>query len=228
MLSIGIVDDGVGFVPTLNKLRQTVSAEFTCIVANEFFPLGEQSAARLVSCGCKAVQTLADMGCNAVVLSSIALARCLKPISQTSFVALFGCDAPVLHASTYTASKVLLVGDAFALRSQTATGVISLPMPRFPLLAERGSERDIVSYISELCEPLNGQFDCIALANSSMNLYKHCFARVFPNVQLFDSLEGVARRIRKTYKKYPRDDSFCRVVTLGGEDITAKYSIFIY
>ena len=227
MLTIGIVDDGVGFVPALNKLKQTVSADYLCVVCGEDFPLGEQTSSRLLSVGEKALRFCADMGCNAVVFSSVALSsRCLKALSPTSPVAFFGCEAPVVHASSYTASQVLLAGDSFALRNRSVRA-IAVPMPRFPSLAEADSERDIVSYVSELCEPFDGQFDCIALANSSMNMYKHCFSRVFPNVKIFDSLEGVARRIRKTYKKYPRDDGVCRVVTLNGEDITDKYSFFI-
>ncbi len=226
MLSIGIIDDGVGFAPTFNKLRQTVSAEFTCIICDEAFPLGEQNASRLISIGNKAVQLCKQLGCNAAVLSSVALSRMLKPLSAAS-VDLYGCDAPVMHGLTYTASNVLLVGDSFALRNQSLTGVIPVAMPQFPFFAEADDERAIIKYISEKCEPHTGQFDCIAFANSSMNLYKHCFARVFPNVKLFDSLEGVARRIRKNYKKYPRDDSTGRVINLDGVDISEKYAIFI-
>ena len=226
MLSIGIIDDGVGFAPTLNKLKQTVSAEFTCVVCADAFPLGEQNASCLVSVGNKAVQMCRQMGCNAAVLSSVALSRMLRPLSCAS-IDLYGCDAPVMHGLTYTASNVLLVGDSFALRNQNLSGVISVAMPQFPLLAEADDERAIVNYVSELCEPYTGQFDGIAFANSSMNLYKHCFARVFPNVKLFDNLEGVARRIRKNYKKYPREDSVCRVIDLDGGDVGEKYTFFI-
>lgn len=226
MLSIGIIDDGVGFAPTLNKLKQTVSAEFTCVVCGEAFPLGEKNAQTLLSVGSKAVQLCEKRGCKAVVISSVALSRLIRPLSAFS-VDIYGCDAPLMHGLTYTASGVLAVGDSFALRNQSLAGIISVPMPQFPVLAEAGNEREIVSYISSLCEPLTGQFDCIAFANSSMNLYKHCFARVFPNVRLFDSLEGVARRIRKNYKKFPREDSSVTVVNLDGTVATEKYTIFI-
>lgn len=226
MISIGVVDDGVGFAPTLNKLKQVVSAEFICVICGDDFPLGDKSGTQLMSVGVKAINLLADMGCKAAVLSSVSLtSRCLRSL-QGNAIALFGCDAPVLHASTYTASRVLLVGDVFALRNQTMSGLITVPMPEFPILAEEGNERQIVRYISDLCECFSGQFDCIALANSSMNLYKHCFSRVFPNVKIFDSLEGVARRIRKTYKKERREDSFCRVIDLQGNDIGEKYTFF--
>lgn len=225
MLSIAIVDDGVGFVPTLNKLKQAVSADYTCVVCDKDFPLGDKSAAELLSVGDKALKTAENLGCDAAVFSSVALTtRCLKVLNSP--VALFGCDAPVLHASTYTASRVLLVGDAFSVRAQTLGGIISVPMPMFPVLAEEDNERKIVEYISDLCEKYSGQFDCIAIANSSMNLYKYCFSRVFPNVKIFDSLEGVARKIRKIYKKYPRDDSTCRIIDLDGKLLREKYTFF--
>ncbi len=227
MLRLGIIDDGVGFVPTLIKMQQVVSAEFICVVCDGYFPLGDRSPAELMTAGSRAVRLLADLGCDAAIFSSVSLSsRCCKALSASSPVTLFGCDAPVLHASTYTASHVLLVGDAFALRNQTLPGLIVLPMPQFPLLAEEGNDRNIVRYISDMCECHSGNFDCIALADSSMNMYKHCFARVFPNVKIFDSLEGVARRIRKTYRKYPREDSVTRVIDLDGNDLSEKYAFF--
>ncbi|MCH5152338.1 MAG: hypothetical protein J1F68_00045 [Clostridiales bacterium] len=229
MLTVGIVDDGIGFVPTLTKLKQVVSAHFICMVNGDHFPLGNCNGKALITIGSSALTKLTELGCDAVVFSSVALSsRCLKPLTQAHpDVAIFGCDAPVMHASTYTASRVLVVGDAFAVRSQSLSGVIPVAMPDFPALAEVGDERDIVRYISECCEQLYGQFDCIALANSSMNMYKHCFSRVFPNVQIFDSLEGVARRIRKKYRKFPKDDSVVTVIDASGAEIGEKYSIFL-
>ena len=229
MLTLGIIDDGVGALPTLNKLKQVVSAQFVCLIVGEHFPLGNKSGKELYDVGEKSIVKLTELGCDAVVLSSVALSsRCLKPFTVAyPELSIFGCDAPVMHASTYTASRVLVVGDKFVTRSLNLSGVIAQAMPDFPALAEVGDERTIVNYVSECCEHLYGQFDCIALANSSMNLYKHCFSRVFPNVQIFDSLEGVARRIRKKYKKIPKDDPTVTVVDLDGNEIAEKYSIFL-
>ena len=229
MLHIGIIDDGIGFVPTLAKLKQVVSARFICFVSQDNFPLGNCNSKQLITIGSNALSKLVEMGCDAVVFSSVALSsRCLKPLTLSHpDLAIFGCDAPVMHASTYTASRVLVVGDSYAVKSQTLSSVIPVAMPDFPVLAEVGDERDIVRYISECCEQLYGQFDCIAIANSSMNMYKHCFSRVFPNVQIFDSLEGVARRIRKKYRKFPKDDSIVTVIDDSGNEISEKYGIFL-
>ena len=229
MLTVGIVDDGVGAMPTLNKLKQVVSARFICLIDSGAFPLGNKSGKELLTVGSAAVSKLVTLGCDAVVLSSVALSsRCLKPMCVAHpDLALFGCDAPIVHASTYTASRVLVVGDKYAVHSLTLSSVLPVAMPDFAALAEVGDERVIVDYISNSCEAYYGQFDCIALANSSMNMYKHCFSRVFPNVQIFDSLEGVARRIRKKYRKFPKDDSSVTVVDLDGCEITEKYSFFL-
>lgn len=228
MLTIGIVDDGIGAYPTLNKLRQVVAANFICMISSERFPLGNCNGGELMKIGSAAVNKLAQMGCDAVVLSNVALSsRCFKPLSNGAPVDLFGCDAPVMHASTYTASKVLVVGDRFVTRAQTLPSVIAREMPDFPVLAEAGNERAIVSYVSQNVESLYGQFDCIALANSSMNMYKHCFSRVFPNVHIFDSLEGVARRIRKKYKKVSKDEGTCTVVDANGNAFCEKYAFFL-
>ena len=228
MLTIGVVDDGIGAYPTLVKLKQAVSANFICMILDARFPLGNCNGGELMSIGKAAVSKLAEMGCDAVVLSSVALSsRCFKPLSGNVAVDLFGCDAPVMHASTYTASSVLVVGDKFVTRAQNLGSVIARAMPDFPALAEQGQEREIVKYVSESVESLYGQFDCIALANSSMNMYKHCFSRVFPNVQIFDSLEGVARRIRKKYKKAPNADGVTTVVDANGDPFGEKYAFFL-
>ena len=228
MLTIGVVDDGIGAYPTLVKLKQAVSANFICMILDKRFPLGNYNGGELFAIGKSAVNKLAEMGCDAVVLSSVALSsRCFKPLSGTAQVDLFGCDAPVMHASTYTASSVLVVGDRFVTRAQNLPSVIARQMPEFPTLAEAGQEREIVRYISDSVENLYGQFDCIALANSSMNMYKHCFSRVFPNVQIFDSLEGVARRIRKKYKKSPNGEGVTAVVDADGAPFGEKYAYFL-
>ena len=228
MLTIGIVDDGIGAYPTLLKLKQAVPCNFICMICDERFPLGNCSGGELLSVGSAALDKLVQMHCDAVVFSSVALSsRCFKPLSQCSPVDLFGCDAPVMHASTYTASKVLVVGDRFVTRAQSLPNVIAREMRDFPALAEEGNEREIVKYIAESVESLYGQFDCIALANSSMNTYKHCFSRVFPNVQIFDSLEGVARKIRKKYKKLPKEEGSCTVVDANGNPFGEKYAFFL-
>lgn len=228
MLTIGIVDDGVGAFPTLTKLKQVVSANFICLLEDGHFPLGSATSQQLYLAGNDALKRLVDMDCDAIVLSSVALsARCFKQLSQSAPVSLFGCDAPVMHASTYTASNVLVVGDSYVTRAQSLPNVIACGMPDFPALAEQGDERALVKYISDCCEKYYGQFDCIALANSSMNMYKHCFSRVFPNVQIFDSLEGVARRIRKKYKKSSKEDCSCIVIDANGQTVSDKYSIYL-
>lgn len=227
MLSVGIVDDGVGFVPTLAKLRQVVSANFVCLVEEKELPLGCKNSKQLMDIGATAVGKLSDMGCQAIVLSSVALtSRCLKSFADSA-LDVFGCDAPVLHATTYTASKVLVAGDPFAVRAQTLPDIIKVEMPDFPQLAQSQNERIIVRYISDMCEKYAGQFDCIALANSSMNFYKHSFSRVFPNVKIFDSLEGVARRIRKKYKKTPKEEGVCTVIDADGNSLEEKYRFFL-
>ena len=228
MLTIGIVDDGIGAYPTLNKLRQVAPCNFICMICDRNFPLGNCNGGELLKIGSSALAKLTEMGCDAVVFSSVALSsRCFKPLSASSPVDLFGCDAPVMHASTYTASSVLVVGDRFVTRAQSLPSVIAREMSDFPILAEQGDERTIVKYIEQNVESLYGQFDCIALANSSMNMYKHCFSRVFPNVQIFDSLEGVARRIRKKYKKLPLEMGTTTLVDANGEPFGEKYAIFL-
>lgn len=222
MLTIAVIDDGVGAFPTLSKLRQVISANYICILTDK---LSKLSPKQLSDVGKRAVAFADSMGCDVTVVSSVALSRCCKALSAVSQAALYGCDAPIVHASTYTASNVLLACDRPV--PVQAPNLVQCVMPDFPALAERLNDRDIVRYIEDCCERYYGTFDCIALACSSMNLYKHCFARVFPNVQIFDSLEGVARRLRKKYKKFSKEEGSVRVVTSDGADVTCNYAYFV-
>jgi len=228
-LKIAIIDDGVGAFATLNKLRYSVCADYVVYVLDAHFPLGQLNKAQLIQIAKDAYCRAVNDGCNVVVFSSIALSVSgAKQISPPPEIALFGCEAPVLHASTYTASQVLVAGDRYTAQfARRFSGAIPLALPDFPILAENAAdENKIVDYIAEHAERYYGSFDCIALANSSMNLYKHCFSRVFPNAQIFDSLEGVARKLRKKYKKNAHECSTLTVVGEKDEDLMQKYKFF--
>ncbi|MCM1395835.1 MAG: hypothetical protein NC132_07015, partial [Corallococcus sp.] len=100
-------------------------------------------------------------------------------------------------------------------------------LPQFSDLAETADERAITRYIGDELDTGDKKFDCIALASSCMNAYRSCFSRVFPNVQIFDSLEGVARKMRKKYKKIPKEESVATYIDGANADISQKYGFFI-
>lgn len=225
MVTIGIVDDGVGIFPTLYKLKQVVPASFVAMVTKDNFHT--QQKGQLCCLGQKYLQILQDKGCDCVVFSSVDLSMgAYKFLSSQTEYPIFGCEAPVNHATTYTISNVLVCGGP-KVKFLRQPNLIPCPMADFPPLAEVGNVKNIVDYVYTTTAPFDGQFDCIALAHSSMNLYKNCFARVFPNVKIFDSLDGVARRIRKKYKKYANVDGEVTLIDQNGDDISAKYARFL-
>ncbi len=228
MLTIGIIDDGVGIFPTWYKLRQVVSANFVGLLEQNI-PLGKQPRGKLCALAKDYVDQLVNLGCDGIVISSIDLSvASFKQLSATVQTPLFGCEAPIMHASTYTISNVLVVGDVATTKNLKFPNVIPCPMTEFATLAQKGNQRDIVQYITQVTAPFDGNFDCIALAHSSMNGYKSCFSRVFPNVQIFDSLEGVARRVRKKFKKNnDRQEGTFTIINQNGEDVTANYEEFL-
>lgn len=228
MLTIGIIDDGIGAFSTLSKLKQAICANYICRICGEKPSYAKLKISDLYSEGRKAVEQLVQMGCNVIVISSVSLSTlCFKNLQQICPVDIYGCEAPVVHASTYTASGVLVAGCGRIVNKLRFANVIPCPMDDFYAYAEQCDEKSVVEYISLKLEPYEGKFDCIAIAESSMNLYKHCFSRVCPNVQIFDSLEGVSRRIRKKYKKFPKEEGFCTVIDDNGEKINEKFAIFL-
>lgn len=229
MLTFGIIDDGVGVFPTYYKLRQVVSGNFICMLLDDCFPLSRLNQQQMFNVGRQAINNLVDLQCDVVVLSSVCLSTQYKRLAASSPIPVYGSDAPILHAATYTASNVLVCGE----NSSCPRSMINIPnaifcvMDEFPIIAEQSRERQIVDYIDRCLQPYIGKFDCIALAGSSMNMYKNCFNRVCPNARVFDSLDGVARKIRKKYAKLAKDDGVCKIVNQHGEEITEKYGIFL-
>lgn len=226
-MTIGLIDDGIGVFSMYYKLKQSFSANYICKICDGVFPFGKQNYGTLYYVASKAIQDLTKLNCDFIVISSVTLSMLLyKKLSYISSVPLYSSEAPVLHASAYTASGVLVAGDSAVLKRLQEPNVIACAMDEFPLIAEECNERAIVEYITERVSEHIGSFDCIALASSSMNMFKHCFSRVCPNAQIFDSLEGVARRIRKKYKKTAKEESSLTVLNQNNEDITKKYSVF--
>lgn len=226
MLTFGILDDGVGVFPTYYKLKQVVSGNFICALLNESFPLSKLNQRQLYNVGLQAINSLIDCNCDVIAISSVALSAQYKRLASNCPVPLYSSEAPILHAATYTASNVLVCGDSTSCMHAVIPNALYCVMEEFPVLAEQSRERQIVDYIDSSLQPYVGRFDCIALASSSMNLYKHCFNRVCPNARVFDSLDGVARKIRKKYGKIAREDGICKVIDQQGADITEKYASF--
>lgn len=227
MLTFGIIDDGAGIFPTYYKLKQVVHGNFVCMVLDDCFPLSKLSAQQLYKVGNAAVGFLSEYGCDVVTLSSVTLSSVCRRLSEYSNIPLYESDAPIMHASTYTASNVLVCCENAVCARICVPNAFVCVMEEFPVLAESGDERQIVNYIDRHVQPYLGKFDCIALASSSMNLYKHCFNRVCPNARVFDSLDGVARKIRKKYSKFAKEDGFCKIINSKGTDISDKYAMFV-
>lgn len=225
MVTIGIVDDGVGIFPTVYKLKQVVPCTVVALVCQQ--KLHNMPKTQLCQLGQKYVSYLQNRGCDCVVLSSVDLSMgAYKHLTAQSEYPIFGCEAPINHATTYTISNVLVCGGP-KVKYIRQPNTLPCPMANFPTLAEIGNIKNIVDYIRETTLPFDGQFDCIALAHSAMNLYKNCFARVFPNVQIFDSLDGVARRLRKRYKKHAKDDGDIVLIDTEGNSLVEQYSRFL-
>ncbi|MBO5866488.1 MAG: hypothetical protein J6Q55_00340 [Clostridia bacterium] len=225
MVTIGIVDDGVGIFPTLYKLKQVVPVNFVALVTEDNF----QSLSKIELCtlGQKYINFLKERGCDGVVFSSVDLSMAaFKQLTANTDYPIFGCEAPINHAATYTISNVLVCGGP-KVKCIRHPNTMACPLDKFPALAEAGNIKNIVDYIREATAPFDGQFDCIALAHSTMNLYKTCFSRVYPNVQIFDSLDGVARRLKKKYKKHFKDDGELSIIDVKGNDVSAKFAKFL-
>ena len=71
MLKIGIIDDCVGIFTTYYKLKQAVSADFICMLSDIRF--ADMPRDTLIAASCDMTKRLTDLGCDAIVLSSVSL-----------------------------------------------------------------------------------------------------------------------------------------------------------
>ena len=148
MLKIGIIDDCVGIFPTYYKLKQAVSADFICIISDVRFT--DMPRDNLIAASYEMTKRLTELGCDAIVLSSVSLSSlAYKKLQNLCGCPLYSSDAPVLHASTYTASGVLVAGNGRVVNRLSSPTVIPCAMDEFPLLAESGNERVIVEYVEK-------------------------------------------------------------------------------
>lgn len=223
MLTIGVVDDNLGGVYLLGKLRAALPTNYMCVVCDKPFVGARRMLFERVE---DIVGRLKSRGCDVVVLSSVALAFVGRALSARGNN-VFYCETPVMHAATYTISNILVASCDKADVKQSPDNVINVYMPDFVSLAADGNEQKMVDYISSCAECYSGQFDCIALGHSSMNGYKRCFKRVFPNAQIFDSVDGVVRRMRKKYRKYCKEEGTVTILDEDMQDVTDKFSAFM-
>lgn len=221
MLTIGLIDDNTGGFYLLQKLKQSLPCNYKFVLCGK--PFGGVKRALFDRVEKLTKRLLSEQGCDAVVYASVALSFVGRALSARG-LPVFYCEAPVLHAATYTVSNVLVACCDATCDRMPADNVITVAMPRFPELSEQGNEQHIVDYITACADMYVGQFDCIALGHSSMNNYKRCFKRVFPNAQVFDSADGVVRRIRKKYRKHVRDEGDFVLLDENFEDITDKFT----
>ena len=61
MLTLGIIDDGVGIFPMYYKLRQVANGNFLCMLLDGEVPLSARSRQQLYNDGRQAIETLVSL-----------------------------------------------------------------------------------------------------------------------------------------------------------------------
>ncbi|MBQ3067108.1 MAG: hypothetical protein IJD18_03660 [Clostridia bacterium] len=214
---IAVVDNNLGLYPTMEKLHYVTGHNCVGVLweqtERDFCAMLEQSK-----------RVVENLDVSAVVLGNPQFAHACQSQVDGQFV--FGCDAPVLHALTYTASNVLLCADGatchFYKRKNLANLLCLDCSPMLHNNFYNSKNRQVCQTVCSLVDGVDGRFDCIVFAHSNLNLYKTFFQQCYPNVKLFDNLEGVARKLKKRLKKGNRDGQNF-VLAPNGEKITEMF-----
>lgn len=229
MIKIGLIDDGAGICAATAKIMRCLSADCVAMIADT--PFSGLSLSELASLAVTSAEKLQAVGCDAVVICSQAMTYAAK--RRTFPLPTYFCETPVLHSATYTASNVVVFGDRYSFRQVKIPNAIVIDAEKFSEIALTCSDKQIADYIEKTLAPYEGQFDCIALSDGLMSLKAECFNMAFPSVRVFDSVDGVVRKLKKAFNKQVKRqrakggyEPSVKFVNGSCEEIVANYSEF--
>lgn len=218
MLTLGFIDDGIGVCAAIGKVARQLPCKCIALVPRNYSFVGKRTS-ELNCFGTDAVSTLFSLGCNGVVFSSCLLSLlCKRSFLQNPSV--YFCEVPLLHASSYTASSVVVFAEKPLLRTLRYGTAIAVDSHGFDGVADTGNQRQICNFIEDKLRPHFGKFDCIALSSGSMSLNKSCFKMACPNVQIFDCFDGVARKLKRNFRKRSVGEFSVHFVGTDGKERT--------
>lgn len=201
MVQIGFIDDGIGVCAAALRTLKSVGTDCIAMICSGG-PFCKMRLTELADLAESSAKKLQNAGCDAVVFCSPTMSYAAKKRNYS--LPVYFCETPVMHSATYTASSVVVFGDRYSARQVKIPNAIVVCAEDFRDIALTGSDRQIAAYVENKLAPYEGKFDCIAVSDGLMSLKSSCFNMAFPGVRVFDCVDGVVRRLKKTYEKTAR------------------------
>lgn len=231
-LKIAIADSGAGGINLLKKLYYTLPAHYVYFADLKNFPYGNKGAHELYQIGKAIVERFLDF--DAVVFACNTMSQnCLSAL-QNAFPnkKIIGCTPPVNQASTYTANNFVLLATPSTIKATKRLPYCAIPLGAeelASLVENNQKDSEILAYLEQLFATVDKPFDCIVLGCTHYSSLKTLLYRMYPAIKIFDSVDGVANRIKKTFKSRIRGQNVFSTVQFESFDdnLLEKYSKII-
>lgn len=216
-MKIGVFDSGMGGTTILEAVKKRLpEAEYWYIADSENCPYGEKSITLLYEIVQNNVETLRNWGARVIVIAcNTATVRCIdklrKDYPDVKFV---GTEPAVKLALATGAKKVLVLATPNTIKSEkmielaeknrcAGQRVELLACPELAKTIEVNYRRNDDAVMRKLDELLavDESYDVVVLGCTHYSLISEMIAKFYPNAQLIDGADGVARRVEELIRE---------------------------
>lgn len=212
-MKIGVFDSGMGGTTILKAVRKLLpEEEYRYIADSKNCPYGEKPITLLYSIVCEKVEDLKSWGAEIIVVAcNTATVRCIdrlrRDYPEIEFV---GTEPAVKLALQTGAHKVLVLATPNTINSermkmlaeknrQEGQIVDLLVCPGLAETIEKYYDKDKERVRGKLRELLkkDESYDAVVLGCTHYPLVKEMIQEFYPNAELIDGADGVARRVKE-------------------------------
>lgn len=228
-MNIGVFDSGIGGLTVLEevvRLLPNYSYVFYGDTANN--PYGEKSDEELLKITCDIVDQLNERGCRVIVIAcNTATTRCRNKLMELYPDNVFIGTVPAVKlACDKDYHNILVMATPATINSERLheitednlrswQNIYFLACPGLANAIERNAEEEIDQILDELFEPYRDKnIDAIVLGCTHYPFIKEQIAERFPDADLLDGSNGVAREVRHQlieHDWYLEDDTPCHL-----------------
>ena len=212
-MKIGLFDSGKGGTTILKAIQKILpNEEYRYIADSKNCPYGEKTDAELLQITSKIVEDLINWGAEIIVIAcNTATTRCITKLREKyPEVKFVGTEPAIKLAANSNARKILVMATPGTIESERTAHLLSEnqnPGQEIKLLACPGladaveSGEGVDQILDKLLSETPRDFDLVVLGCTHYSLIKAQIQKHFPNAELIDGNEGVARRVKNLLHK---------------------------
>ncbi|MBR3138239.1 glutamate racemase [Candidatus Saccharibacteria bacterium] len=211
-MKIGIFDSGKGGTTIYRAIKKILpSEEYLYVADSKNCPYGEKTDEELMKIVTKIVDDLKEWGAEIIVIAcNTATTRCIERLRKMYPELLFvGTEPAIKQAARSNHNRILVMATPGTIESERTKSLLAenkkngqtiklLACPGLADTIENGLDLD--KKLDELLSK-EKEYDAVVLGCTHYSLIKDEIQKFFPNAELVDGCEGVARQVEKLIKK---------------------------